>query len=178
MPVIRDFQWHTKASENALVMGFKESTVLGRTRCGGGGGFIDMGTNVDMSLCCAVKLWLPQEYFGVTHSSSTKVVPSRFIVLKKYVVTVLLKPACFSSPSRHKAVTQWKWPLSSFCSLPRSSAGQSQSLLMPVQRARKKWWVSGKRKEARYGAGGFTVTDVGFVPHRDDQQPLPTGNRW
>lgn len=65
-----------------------------------------MGTDADMSLFCTVKLWLPQEYFGVTHSSSTKVVPSLFIVLKKYVVTVLLKPSCFSSTSRHKAVTQ------------------------------------------------------------------------
>lgn len=36
MSVIRDFQWQTKASESALVMGFKESPVLGRNLAGGG----------------------------------------------------------------------------------------------------------------------------------------------
>lgn len=76
-------------------MGFKESPVLGRNLAGGRG-FIDIGADADMSLCCTVKLRLPQEHFGVTHYSSTKVVPSRFVAPKKHVVTVLLQPACFS----------------------------------------------------------------------------------
>lgn len=44
----------------------------------GGGGVIDMGTDADMPLCCTVKLWLPDEHFGVTQYSSPEVVPFPF----------------------------------------------------------------------------------------------------